>query len=257
LRAFNAGDVKALLALWTEDCEYAGPDGEPVRGRKALEKAYEEFFKKHPKSVLQIQTDSLRLHGKHTAVLEGTAKVLLPGEKAPIVLRFSALNVHEDSGWKLASVREWAPDAVETVSLSDAEWLIGDWTAKSDKAEVHVSYFWDDSKAFLRGKYTLIKDGKEASKGVQIIGKDPGRGLRSWLFDASGAFGEGTWSRDSDRWIIEASGTLPDRGDVTAVIIIVPLGPDAFTWQTVQRTVGDTELPDEAPIRVTRVKTGK
>lgn len=49
--AFNRGDAKAVAAFWTKDGEYVGPDGEAVRGRQALEKAYADFLKKNPSAA--------------------------------------------------------------------------------------------------------------------------------------------------------------------------------------------------------------
>src|SRR2546423_7736449 len=35
-KAFNKGDAKAMAAFWTKNGEYAGPDGEKIRGREAI-----------------------------------------------------------------------------------------------------------------------------------------------------------------------------------------------------------------------------
>jgi hypothetical protein len=87
-----------------------------------------------------------------------------------------------------------------------------------------------------------------------VIGTNLAGGLRSWLFDWSGTTGDSAWTRDGNRWLIEAAGTLPDGTAVTAVNILIPLGPDAFTWQPTPLTIGGVELPDQPPIKVTRVK---
>ena len=52
-------------------------------------------------------------------------------------------------------------------------------------------------------------------------------------------------------------GTLPDTSEVTAVNILIPLGKDAFTWQSTERTAAGSELPDLPPLKVTRVKADK
>src|SRR5262249_1312906 len=103
-------------------------------------------------------------------------------------------------------------------------------------------------------RYTLKRDGKDVSSGTQVIGKNPGGGLRSWIFDSSGTFGEAVWARDGSRWVSEASGTLPDGSQVTATNLLIPLGKDAFTWQSIERPAGGAPLPDTPPLRVTRVK---
>ena len=137
------------------------------------------------------------------------------------------------------------------------EWLIGEWVAKADDAELRTRYEWDEDKAYLRCRYTLKKAGKVTASGSQMIGKDPSGGLRSWLFDSSGAFGESQWSRDGGRWVINAAGTLPDGSETTAVNLLIPVEKDTFTWQSVERTAGGTALPATPPLKVTRVKGDK
>ncbi len=209
MRAFNAGDAKAAAAFWAKDGEYIGPDGEEVRGRAAIEKDFVDSFKKHPKARMEIQIGSIRVLGRHTVLEEGTITLHLPGETEPGQTRYSALHVLADDGWRLASVREWVPDAAELVSLQDLAWLVGEWVARSKEVEVRVTYSWGEDKITLRGRYLVKKDSKEVSSGTQVIGKDPARGLRSVLFDKNGAFGESVWARDGKRWIVEAGGSLP------------------------------------------------
>ena len=145
----------------------------------------------------------------------------------------------------------------EVLSLKDVEWLIGEWVAKADDAELRTRYEWDEDKVYLRCRYTLKKAGKVTASGTQMIGKDPAGGLRSWLFDSSGAFGESQWSRDGGRWVIKAAGTLPDGSETTAVNLLIPVEKDSFTWQSIERTAGGTALPATPPLKVTRVKGDK
>lgn len=256
-KAFNAGDAKAVAAFWTKEGEFVDIDGESTQGREQIEKVYADFFKQHPKATVEIDAQSVRLLGRHTALEEGSLKLRLPGDQEPRVSRYSILHVREDDGWRMASVREWAPDAQELVTLKDVDWLLGEWKATSEDAELRMTYSWDEDKAFLRGRYVLTREGKAASGGTQIIGKNPGGGLRSWVFDSSGSYSESVWSRDDNRWVIDASGTLPDGNEVTAFNILIPLGKDAFTWQSVERTAAGSALPDLPPIRVTRAAAQK
>jgi hypothetical protein len=206
---------------------------------------------------VEVQIDSIRLLGKHTALEEGSLKLYQPGDQEPGVTRYSVLHIRDTDGWRMAMVREWIPDPNTLITLKDVSWLLGSWTAKSDEAELSIRYTWDKDKAYLRGRYTLKRNGKVAASGTQVIGKNPSGGLRSWLFDASGSFGESVWTHDEGRWVIEAEGQLPDGSDITAVNILIPLGPDAFSWQSVERSAAGTALPDTEPIKVTRVKSGQ
>ena len=256
-KAFNAGDAKAVAAFWTNEGEFTDADGETIRGRDEIEKGYRQFFQEHPKASIEVKIQGLRLIGPRTSVEEGILKLRLPGEKEPKISRYTVLHVREEEGWHMASVREWVPDPAELVTLKDVEWLLGEWTAKGPGGEVRVTYAWDEPKAFLRGRYTLSRDQRVVGSGTHIIGKDPTGGLRSWVFDGSGATGEGSWSRDEDRWVIETAGTLPDGNAVTGVNVLIPLDKDSFTWQALERTVAGSPLPAATPLKVTRVKADK
>src|SRR5262245_33232504 len=75
VQAFHNRDAAAIGANWTADGEYIRNDGEPVRGRAAIEKGYAEYFKTlKGKPTLDIQTDSLRFPSADTAVLDVTLR---------------------------------------------------------------------------------------------------------------------------------------------------------------------------------------
>jgi uncharacterized protein (TIGR02246 family) len=253
-RAFNAGDAKAAAASWTAEGEYTDTDGETHRGRDAVEKEIAAFLKAHPKAAIEVTVEAVHPLGKHVARAEGTTRVRVPTESEPTVARFSGTFVREDDGWKVASLRDWVPDPATDVTVKDVEWLVGEWAAKGEGGELRITYAWDENRVFLDAKYTLTRDGKVATSGTEKIGPNPAGGLRSWLFDGSGATGDLVWTRDGNRWRIEATGILPDGTEATAVNVLIPLGPDAFTWQSTQRTVAGTDVPDQPPVKVTRVK---
>jgi uncharacterized protein (TIGR02246 family) len=253
-KAFAKGDAKAVAEFWTADGEFVGADGEPVRGRKEIESAYAEFFKKHPKATVEVTIESAKLLGPHTALEEGILKVNLPGEKDPHISRYSVLHVRDNDAWKMASVREWVPDPAQLVTLKDVEWLIGDWSAKSGDHEATVTYSWDEDKVTLRGRYVVKRGDKLISSGTQLIRKDPNGGLRSWQFDNNGSNGEWAWTREGSKWLIDAEGVLPDGSETTAMNLLIPLGKDSFTWQSLERTAAGSDLPNTPPVKVTRVK---
>jgi hypothetical protein len=151
----------------------------------------------------------------------------------------------------MAVLREW-PD--EGVSLRDLDWLIGTWQAKNDDTEVRSKYEWDANKNSIRCQFTIKSPGRNVSA-TQIIMKDPRSGqLRSWIFEDDGGFGDGEWTRDGKKWVIEASGVEADGGELTAKNIITPVDKDTFIWQSTERTLDDDDLPDILPVKVTRVK---
>jgi hypothetical protein len=77
------------------------------------------------------------------------------------------------------------------------------------------------------------------------------------MFDSSGVTNTGMWEREGNRWIEEATGMLADSTPTSSVNVLIPLGPDAYLWQTTERTVGGYSLTPPRPIKVTRVRATK
>jgi len=254
IAAIEAGDARAMAAHWTENGEYLADDGTAFRGRVAIEKEYlRAFAKRTAKVKAEFEVDSIRFPSKDTAIEEGYFKVRV-GKDAPITSKFSILHVREGGQWLMAVVREW-PNA--GVVIRDLDWLIGSWAAKNDDVEIQSTYKWWGNKTFIRGEFS-IKQKDRAASGFQMIGRDPATGdIRSWAFDPDGSFGEGVWTREGKKWFQESAGVLPDGTTISMTNIITQLDHDAFTFQSVDRTVGGEDVADLPPVRVNRVKTTK
>ena len=251
----NARDAKAAAALWTEGGEFTDDDGTSVRGRTNIEKMYSESFGATPKGKFEMVIDSVRLLGKNLAASEG-ALSFTPADGSPATItKISAMHVREGDAWLVASAREWLPERTETAKVSDLEFLIGDWEAKRDGRDIHISYSWGDGNTFLKSHFVVKEKGKETASGTEIIMTDPASGeLRAWLFDQSGTIGQSVWAKEGSHWVIDANGTLAQGMAMSATNILIPLGKDAFTWQSVDRSVGGQSLPNHSPLKVTRVK---
>lgn len=251
LKAYLAGDGKAMAAHWTENGEYFADDGTILRGRANIEKAYiDAFAKKGMHTEAGIDVTSIRFLSKDTAVEEGYFKVN-SGKEAATSSKYSVLHVREGGKWLMALVREYPS---EGVSLRDLEWLIGAWQAKRDDTEVRTTYEWWGDKSFIRMNIS-IKQKSGTREGFQMIGKDSATGqLRSWTFDKAGSFGEATWTQDGKKWLQESAGVSDDGSVLAATNIMTRIDNDSFTFQSVERSVGGEEVADIPPVLVTRVK---
>jgi uncharacterized protein (TIGR02246 family) len=252
LKAYLAGDAKAMAAHWTENGEYYADDGTTVRGRAEIEKSYMELFaKSKPHTDAQLDVTSIRFPSKDTAIEEGYVKVRT-GKEAPTSTKYSVLHVREGGKWLMAVVREWPSQGV---SIRDLDWLIGSWEAKRDTTEVRTTYEWWGDKTFIRVHIT-IKQKDRTIQGFQMIGKDSSTGqLRSWTFDPDGSFSEATWSRDGKKWFQDSAAVMEDGSVLAATNIFTRIDDDAFTFQSVLRSVDGEDVDDIAPVRVTRVKS--
>jgi len=253
-KAFNAGDAAAAAALWTAEGEYIGADGEVLTGRPAIEKSFAALFKATPKATVEVRVESVRTLGRGAATAEGVVRLKVPGDEVVVESRYTALHVLDDGAWLAATVREYVPDPATAVTTKQLEWLVGAWTARGANGELALTYAMDENKVFLNGTYTVTKDGKTVSSGTHVVGTNPAGGLRSWTFDSTGTTSEGVWVRDDTRWLHEAVGVLPDGTEITSLNVLVPIGPDAFTWQTTDRAADGVPLPALPPVKVTRVK---
>lgn len=254
LEAFNKRDARALAGLWASTGEYTGPDGRTVKGRENIQQSYVEFFKENSEARVEMEVKSTRVLAETTAVEEGTLKLLLPGRE-PEVTNYTAIMVREKDNWLIASVKETDVDPSELVRIADLGWLIGNWSAKRGAREVITSYRWDANKVYIVGEIEVKEDGKTINRANIRITKDGVLGaLRSWTFESTGAVGEALWVRDGERWLMEASGHLPEGAVMNVTNIFVPVGPNEFTFQSVDRAIDGQALPDLPPLKVTRIK---
>jgi hypothetical protein len=96
-----------------------------------------------------------------------------------------------------------------------------------------------------------------AESGTQIIGKDNVEGgIRSWVFQSDGGFGDGLWTREGKKWTVDFEGATHDGKKLTATVIYIRVDANTFTWQSVQQTVDGQPIADTTPIRVTKQKSG-
>jgi len=254
IQAFNNHDAAAIAATWTDEGEYIRNDGEPVRGRADVEKGYAEFFKTlKGKTTVELQTDNLRFPSAHSAVSEVTLR--LKNDQGQVIASSwrNTLLVREDGQWKVALVQEWDRDNSLDDSLKDLEWLIGTWRMDTKDRDVTTTYEWDENKAFIRGKYTVKQGDKVTESGTQILGQDHAEGgIRSWVFQSDGGFGDGLWTRDGKNWTVDFGGVTPDGKKLSATVNYVRVDGDTFTWQSVQQTVNGQPIADTKPIKVTK-----
>ena len=75
VKAYNAGDAKAIAALFTEDAESTDEDGTRVTGRQAIGESFAETFAANPGGKIEIRPDSLRFLSPEVAKEEGRSTV--------------------------------------------------------------------------------------------------------------------------------------------------------------------------------------
>lgn len=259
VKAFGAGDAKAVGALWATDAEYTDESGQSYHGRAAIEKEYADLFKEHRGATMTVTIESIRFLGPDIAVEKGVAMVKLPSQNADMGSRYTVVHARRDGQWIMVQGRDapYTPGSNGDY-LKDLQWLIGDWTVAAKDRPLVIRFEWMAQRNFIKNTYITTKDGKSTLTGGQIIGWDPKLGrIVSWHFAAEGGFGHDVWTKDGSKWVIEATGVFRDGSESSAVNVVTPIDANSFTWQSLQRTLDGVRLPDIAPVKMVRSQSAK
>ena len=254
--AFEKGDAKAVAGFWAQDGDYVDLTGRHLRGRSSIENAFKDFFAENKGLKLRIDVNSVRFVTPDMAIEDGTTSVIPADGAPPNQARYTNVHVKKSGRWALQSVREGPyapPESYE--HLRGLQWAVGEWVDEGDGPEIgHATFEWSSDGNFLISTQDVTVKDTLVSGSTEWIGWDPATSqIRSWSFVADGAIGENTWSNEGDQWIIKTNAILPDGRKLAATNIVTRNGPDAITWQSKDRTLDGTPLPDLKEIKMKRV----
>lgn len=246
-KAFDAGNAEKVASFWSPEGEYVEASGMRLVGRPAIQKAYAAYFKTNKKAQIQISVDSVRQIGDDLAIEEGRTMVAVP-EGAADYSQYTATHVRQNGKWKMVSVKEsnLVPSATQ-VNLKDLEWLIGSWEAEDVGVTLKTVYRWMPGNKYIERTFSAqtLSGDKPQVMGTQIIGVDPLTGdIMSWTFNTDGSHAIGIWAPVENGWVIESRGVTADGMLTSANNVITKIDKNGCRWQSVNRTVNGTELPD-------------
>jgi uncharacterized protein (TIGR02246 family) len=257
VKAFHQGDAEALAAFFAPKGEFTDQTGRRLKGRQAIAKAFKELFANSKGLKLHTESLSLRFVTPNVAVEEGTTEMFAPDGSPPTQTHYTIVHVKKDGKWLLDSVRN-SPLTPRSNSehLRGLEWAIGEWAGQNNTGEgERLTLAWDENQHFIVGTFSTTARGALVASARVWIGWDPvARRVRSWLFDATGGFGEGAWTRDGKKWTVKTSLTLPDGKKASATILLGPGDDDTITLQSTDRSVDGDKLPDSREVKLKRVK---
>ncbi len=257
IEAFNKGDAKAVAGFWTKDGIYRDQQGNEMKGREAIQKAFESFFAENKGLKLKINSEALRFSTKDVALEEGTTEVIHPDGSPPSVAHYTIVHVKTDGQWHMDIVKDsiYTPPT-NYKHLQPLEWMIGDWADEVEDGNVgRLSFHWGPNQNYIIGTFATTFKNIALSEGTQWIGYDAAnKKIRSWTFDASGSFGEGTWSKNGNKWTVKTSMMLRDGKKVTATNIVTVIDAQTISWQSKDRTLAGKDLPDTPEVKMKRVK---
>lgn len=253
--AFNAHDADKISKMWSEDGEYIDEYGNRFVGREQIKKTYSEFFAENADAKLQLAIDSLRLVSPTVAIEDGHA-VADPAEAAAGVSSYTAVHVKSDGKWLMASVRDaWIEAPPSVRSAADLQWLVGSWVAEEHGVRIDSECRWVASNRFIERTYTSTQHDGSKTSGIQLIGWNPAGGyVQSWEFSPDGGHAVGIWYPTDSGWAAEVQGITGDGVATSAVNHLVRLDDNAYAWQSVERYLGETALPDTDEVVIKRSK---
>lgn len=255
IKAYEAGDARAVTALFTDDAEFVDEQGNVFHGKKAIEETMSRFFEQNPGCQLDLEIESIRFLAPGVAVEEGTAAMIRTDQSMPVETHYTSVHVKTDGQWRTASIRDHKPRgrSEHREQLQQLAWLIGDWVDEEEDMCVMFSCEPVDGGNFLLRKFTVHIGGQETITGTQRIGWDPLSGtLKSWVFDSKGGFAEGVWHQDGESWVLNSTGVTADGQHASGLSIYTPVGTNAMIWQLVNHEVGGVRQPDSEPLTIVR-----
>jgi uncharacterized protein (TIGR02246 family) len=253
--AYNNRDTEKLASFWSPDAVYMNPEtGEEVVGHEAIKEQFSNIFAGEDDGKLSVDVQSVEFISPTVATERGTAVVARP-DTEPENTDYAAVHVKRDGKWLLDRVSEEESPVVRSnyERLKDLEWMIGTWVDQDDNSRVDMTCKWTKNQSFITRSFAASIGDRIDISGMQIIGWDPSAGkICSWVFDSDGGFGEATWTKKGNRWIINATATLPDGGKTSAVNTMTVIDSNSITWESAGRDLDGEILPNIGPIKVVR-----
>ncbi|MFO0919695.1 MAG: SgcJ/EcaC family oxidoreductase [Planctomycetaceae bacterium] len=250
--AFNRHDAKGVAGLFTMQAEMINAEGHEVRGREEIEQTFDALFESSPDAKVDVEIESIRALGDALVIEEGSS-CLTYDDGPREICRYTVIYTKEDDQWRMSYARDSANDESHEEHLMELAWLIGDWIDESSDAVVMSNYRWTENRQAIEGEFVIHAAGYPALDGTHRIGWDPqSRQLRSWVFDSAGGFASGLWSRTDEGWLVKLTGVLRDGRTTSATNRLQQQGCDHLVFQSVDRAIGGTALPDGEELSVVR-----
>jgi uncharacterized protein (TIGR02246 family) len=242
IAAYNQKDAGKLVEFFTPDGTLIDSENVATRGREAIAQEFSEAFAERSDYTLQGKVDRVRLITPDVAQAEGVSRLVSPKE-ATIASQFVVLLARQGGAWRILEIRDH-PARADSVTpyerLKELEWMVGEWVDQSEDVEVSSTARWGKGKAYLIRDYSVSIKGEPATSGLMIIAWDPQtEQIKSWIFNADGSRGEGSWTRATDnQWVVKAHGSTGDGRATSATQVISLVNKDAVKTSSTDRIVG-------------------
>jgi uncharacterized protein (TIGR02246 family) len=242
IAAYNQKDAAKLVELFTPEGTLIDSENVATRGREAIAQEFSEAFAERSTYTLQGKIDRIRLITPDVAQAEGMSRLVSPKE-ATIANQFVALLARQGGAWRIVEIRDYPAPAGSVTPyerLKELEWMVGEWVDESEDAQVSSTVRWGQGKGYLVRDYSVQIKGEPATSGLMIIAWDPQtEQIKSWIFNADGSRGEGSWTRATDnQWVVKAHGSTGNGQPTSATQVISLVNKDAVKTSSTDRIIG-------------------
>ena len=252
--AFNQHSAAKVAEQFSEDAQVTDNEGSLIKGRAEIEARFTALFASYPDAKIDVGVQTLRQLSADVAVEDGVTHTQMAADQTPTQSAYSLVYLRKGDKWQIANLRDFEEKTVGTAHhhLLTLGWLVGEWVDESPDGRVETSCKWSDDGNFLLQDYVIRTKNEVTLKGTQRIGWDPVRkAFRSWAFDHSGAFTEGTWTAVQTGWMIQVEGVTPDGSRATATRMLSRVTQDSYQLETNNIAVGNVLHPSTA-VRIVR-----
>lgn len=258
--AFTKGDYAALADQWTESATLA-EGASLLEGRAAIVASIRTWRERHPGSMLEISVDSVEPIAEPLARVSGVMRFTRKAGGQPVASRFVSLRVKEGDAWRLL---ESVVVPAHATALDEFEWLVGTWHAETGNAEqgtktsVETIYEKPLGAYCLVGRSRIRPPSGPVIEALEVIHPDKDTGLvRTWVFDSTGACGEGVIESDGATLQKTMVGTPSDAvgGSVARwTQVVAPSGDSRCTMHSIERTIDGEPRPDGEPLHFRKIR---
>lgn len=254
--AFNSKNLDAAIGFWSNDAVHVDREtNERTEGRDAIKADLATSFEQRPDSKIFGRITSLRFVKPDVVSVEGEVTASSPSEN-PSQTLFSAILVEEGGKWLINTIEE-SPVPVPSSNdeaLAELAWLIGRWVDQGQETRVDTTFRWTANNAFLLRSFAVATAEGVELEGTQVIGWDPRSGeIRSWTFQSDGSFGDATWSRNGDDWLVKSSQTLADGQAASGTFVYTQINDDEISVRLIGHEVEGEPQPAGTTITLRRV----
>jgi uncharacterized protein (TIGR02246 family) len=248
--AYNKKDLDEIVTVFAEDVEMVNEiDQSIVRGMDEISAYFEESFREKPDRQMALEVGAVRLISDSAAIEDGVIHFSVAGGENTESIAYTATLVRgEDETWKIAETRQLrvVSEAGRAAILSELDWLVGEWTLKTDDLQMDVWFDWSPGDNFLLGEALTTTDEGERMITEIRIGYDAGRNvIRWWTFDDAGGFGGGDWIREkANQWRVESRGVTADGERTSASQRLNNDGESTVICESRERFLDGEALPD-------------